>query len=296
MLSRERFELQVGVVFVVTLFLLLIGVLWAKKFNPAPPAMTISVQLPSVGGLTVGDDVFVNGVRFGRVKSIELRPRDVVASIQLDRPIQLFEGYSVHIAMRDITGGMAVNITPGDGEPFEPPYGVLRGDTFDISRIVEPAIGAMSSIAALTDTLLAVLPPIARNIENSLDRLDTVLATAGSDVTNARESLDRTLTDVRGAIASTRDVLSTVQSRFDTTAGHADVMLRSIAATSDSLRRVVAMVDTSSGTFRMLLNDSTLYERITTATASIDSAASNLDSLAVDVRRNPRRYIKFSLF
>lgn len=296
MLSRERFELQVGVVFVVTLFLLLIGVLWAKKFNPAPPAMTISVQFPSVGGLIIGDDVFVNGVRFGRVNSIELRQRDVIASVQLDRQIQLFEGYSIHIAMRDITGGMAVNITPGDGEPLESPYGVLKGDTFDISRIIDPAIGAMTSIAALTDTLFAVLPPIARNIEQSLDRLDTVLATAGSDVALARESLNRTLVDVRGAIASTREVLGAVQSRFDKTAGHADVMLQSITATSDSLRRVVAMVDTSSGTFRMLLNDSTLYERITAATASIDSAASNLDSLAVDVKRNPRRYIEFSLF
>ena len=296
MLSRERFELQVGVVFVVTLFLLLIGVLWAKKFNPAPPVMTLSVRFPSVGGLIVGDDVLVNGMRFGRVNSIELRPRDVVANVQLDRRIQLFEGYSIRIAMRDITGGMGVNITPGEGEPLDPPYGLLEGDTFDISRIAEPAIGAMASITALTDSLLAVLPQMVRGIEHSLGRLDTVLATAGDDVTAARHSLDRTLADVRGAISSTRDVLSAVQIRFDTTATNADVMIQSITATSDSLRRVVAMVDTSRGTFRMLLNDSTLYERITAATASIDSAASNLDSLALDVKRNPRRYVKFGLF
>lgn len=296
MLSRERFELQVGVIFVITLALLLVGVLWAKKYHPTPPAMTLSVRFPSVGGLIVGDDVYVNGVRFGRVSSIELRPHDAVANIQLDRQIQLYEGYSIHVTVRDITGGMGVNISPGSGNPLAEPYGVLDGNTFDIARLIEPAVGAMSTIAALTDTLIAVLPPITKRIEHSLSTLDMVLASAGSDVSAVRKSLDETLTEMRGSVASAREILGAVQSRFDTTAVHTSHMLTSITATSDSLRKVIAMVDTSSGTFHMLMSDSTLYERIAAAVTSIDSAAANLDSLTSDVKRNPRRYLKFSLF
>ena len=51
----------------------------------------------------------------------------------------------------------------------------------------------------------------------------------------------------------------------------------------------MARVDSGDGTLGKLLSDDTLYNKLT-------SVSANLDSLFVDIKRNPRRYVQLSIF
>ncbi|MNC97806.1 hypothetical protein D3C83_155890 [compost metagenome] len=60
-------------------------------------------------------------------------------------------------------------------------------------------------------------------------------------------------------------------------------------STFGSVQRIAARVEAGEGALGRLVADSTLAIRL-------EAAAAQLDSLLVDVRANPRRYINFSIF
>ena len=62
-----------------------------------------------------------------------------------------------------------------------------------------------------------------------------------------------------------------------------------LSAISDDLRQISANLRAGKGSTGRLLTDDTLVQRLESATAS-------LDSLLKDMRENPGRYVKFSLF
>ena len=57
----------------------------------------------------------------------------------------------------------------------------------------------------------------------------------------------------------------------------------------DEMSSILAKIDSGEGTFGRLMNDDSLY-------LELNRSASALDSLLLDVRKNPKRYVRFSLF
>ena len=67
-----------------------------------------------------------------------------------------------------------------------------------------------------------------------------------------------------------------------------DSTLNNINQISANLAALTAQLQNSNSTVGALLNDSTLYNNLTKATLSIDS-------LLIDIRKNPKRYISIKL-
>jgi len=297
MLRRERFELQVGIVFAATLVFLVVGLLWAKRFRPQKSEMVLTVGFPSVGGLSKGDEVLVSGLRVGFVSDVVLRERDVLVTAKLDRKIHLYDGYVIRVATLTFTGEMGLAVTPGAGEPLEEPLPELRGTApFELSDVVEPGLGALASVTAAADTVSGALPYLVRRAGVTLDGLDAVLADLDRVVGGNQVAVRLTLDELRATIASANRLLTTVGARLDTSLTGADSTLASLKATSDSLRHVLAALDTSRGTLGRMIHDRRLYDELRGASARLDSAAASIDSLARDMRQNPKRYVHFSLF
>lgn len=297
MLKRERHEVQVGLVFIGTIILLILGLLWAKRYRPEQSAMAIHVSFPTVGGLGQGDEVLVAGLWMGTVSDLELREGDVLVTAKLTRKIQLREGYQMRIVTLTVTGEVGLAINPGVGEPLREPLPELKGTApIELSDVAEPGLRTLASVQAAADTLARVLPLVARRTSATLDRLDSVLAEAEEGVTTNRIALRDALVQLRRTLSSTNEFVSGLGARVDTSLGSADDTFASLKATSDTLRRVLAAIDTSRGTLGQFIHDPHLYAELRRATAHLDSAAASIDSLAGDVRRNPKKYLHFSLF
>jgi phospholipid/cholesterol/gamma-HCH transport system substrate-binding protein len=81
---------------------------------------------------------------------------------------------------------------------------------------------------------------------------------------------------------------STVRNAQRTAASLAQLS-EELSVTQQQVRSVVTKLDSGEGTAGLLLNDPTIYRRV-------DSLLLRLDALAADVKANPRRYIKLSIF
>jgi len=298
MLSRERYELQVGFVFLLALVLLVIGVLWAKRIKPGQQEMAIEVLFPSVGGLNPGDDVLVSGVRLGAVKDIALQPNGtVLVAATLGSRIALYQNYRITITMLNFTGEMGMTISPGAGRPLPTPLPVLHGERpLELTEFVAPAMEAVRSIRGVSDTLRTVIPRVYEQANATLSQLDAVLLAVDENVARSGPALAQALAEVRTTMGSAREAMASVSARLDTSSAKADALFASAQATSDRLRQVVAQLDTAHGTLGQLIREPTLHTEMTRAAGHLDTAAVALDSLLRDVRTNPKRYVHFSLF
>jgi hypothetical protein len=71
--------------------------------------------------------------------------------------------------------------------------------------------------------------------------------------------------------------------------GSAEVAADNLAAMSQDLKEIAARLRAGEGTAGRLLNDEELINRL-------ESTVAEMDSLMEDIRKNPGRYVKFSLF
>ncbi|GAH53196.1 unnamed protein product, partial [marine sediment metagenome] len=63
----------------------------------------------------------------------------------------------------------------------------------------------------------------------------------------------------------------------------------SLEELSGNLKSIAARLESEEGTFGMLLRDRSLYDDLKKTTA-------DLDSLVIDIKRNPKKYIHLEIF
>lgn len=108
-------EPLVGVVVLVAAGGFLAYLLVVGDARPAPDGYPLTARFGQVGGLRVGDDVRVAGVRVGRVDRISLQPDTylAVAELQISPQTRLPADSSARVTSDGLLGGAHVAIEPG---------------------------------------------------------------------------------------------------------------------------------------------------------------------------------------
>ncbi|MBI2933211.1 MAG: MCE family protein [Planctomycetes bacterium] len=106
---------MLGFFFAVVLMVLVFLTIYIQDWHPFAKPMHLAVHFDKVEGLREGDDVRVEGIVYGKVKELDLdRKRGgVIVSLELDRPVNLYEGYEITVEAFSILGGNFVTITRG---------------------------------------------------------------------------------------------------------------------------------------------------------------------------------------
>ena len=68
-----------------------------------------------------------------------------------------------------------------------------------------------------------------------------------------------------------------------------DSIMGSVNATAVNLKTATDQLNSNESTIGLLLNDKTLYNHL-------DTTLGNVDSLLIDLKRNPKKYVNFKLF
>ena len=118
----------------------------------------------------------------------------------------------------------------------------------------------------------------------------TTELTATRVESSARDSFSRFADVVRRTIASvdSAKVDSTVVN-LRTTSANLEKLSRALDSTRVAVNSVVTKVNSGPGTVGKFMNDPAVYARI-------DTLLLRLDSIALDFKKNPRRYINLKIF
>lgn len=310
-------KLFIGFTFVVAIFLFVWGYNFLKGKDIFDRQTIVYAEYVEISGLTVANPVMINGFKVGQVSDIYFNPNmtgKIIVVLTLQNKFPIPKNTIARIYSADIMGSKAVDLKLGDAVDI-----ITAGDTL------------VSSIeASLMDEVNAQVQPIkikAENLLGSIDSLVIAFQTVLNEdaITNLSESfysmrrtfsnLENTTTNIDSLVTSERSNISAILQNVDsltlTLSQNRDKISAIIAnfeVVSDSLSKVdiggtlkrannvieelsiiLAQINEGQGTLGMLMHNDTLY-------MEINRSAEELNLLLKDIRENPKRYVKFSLF
>lgn len=294
-------EIKVGILAVVCIFLLFFGFNYLKGVNIFSSIHSFHGVYTNIHGLELQAPVYIRGYKVGQVDNIDYdftRDSSFTVDISIKRNINLPEGTRMALVSDGLMGGMAIELilpTTGDAPQEDITY-IPTGTTIPttvvpglLDGLQELVIQPLSNTLASLDTLVGQLQAQLDNnhIESILANADLAVAdlqTSSKQLKNVMNNqvpsvitkLDTTMSDLQQVVADVKDAnLKATVSRVDTAINNVNYL--------------IADFRSPNGTVGMLLNDKGLYNHI-------DSAVVSVDSLLVDLKANPKRYVHFSLF
>ena len=291
-------EIRVGITVVLGLAILFGAIASFSKYAKTKVMRVWHVSFPQTGGLGSGDEVQVNGIRKGAVEGMFLHGEGVIVDLALSHDVVLTRDSRVAIRNVGLMGEkvIAVDLRPS-GEVYSTRDTIVGEFEPGMPEVLASLGVAVSGIQSLT---------------MQLDSLSTALGRGGiaSTVTNFRrfsEQLRLAVEENRAELRATLDNFSAAAktTRALTTEREADIKrtLDHFASAAENLDRVTGRLDSLRGSMQSvatkldkgqgslgkLVNDEKLYLDLTTSVKS-------LKTLIDEMRANPQKYFKFSVF
>ena len=300
MKSILRKEVIIGLIVIVAMLILFFGINFLKGVNLFKASNYYYAVYGNVEGLAQSAPVTINGFKVGIVRDIKYdysNPGHVIVEMSVDKSLRVPVGSEAVLASDLLgTASIALKLVPA-GAGFHNVGDTLvskvnAGMMASISDNLMPAVNAM--IPKL-DSLFTSLNAIAANpaLHQSINRLDDITA-----------ELNGTLRALRAATASLGPITTDTKSitgNVDTMTGDLAVVsgrlreapIDSIAvdlsATMANLKQLTESLNNPDGSVGKLTSDPALYD-------NLNATITSLDSLFVDIKRNPKRYISIKVF
>jgi len=297
--SSASTEFKVGATILLAGVLLVGGIAWLKESSIHGKMRIWTVAFPTAGGLSSSDEVQVNGIRNGQVRSMRLVGDRVISEIELSKEIPLTRNSVVSIRNVGMMGEKVIAVTLGSGGGMYSAHDTIPG-------VYEPGLDeAMGQISTTVETISGLATDL-RGVTSSLNR-NGRLDAAIDDFRKTSEELRSTVAENRALMHETLMNLSATSKTARALTADREPQLRrtvddfSSAATKldqlsgrlDSLRAVMqslaTQVDSGQGTIGRLMKDEKLYDELSTS-------VSTLRSLVADIQKNPKKYFHFSVF
>jgi len=160
-----------------------------------------------------------------------------------------------------------------------------------VSNYVMPAV---SAIIPKIDSLITGLNTLVSDpaLSASVRRMDNITADLGASVQSLRtvmaamEPVSRNVTSITANVDTISGNLSTVSGEL--AAAPVDSIMGELNRTVANLEQLTAALNNPDSSIGRLTSDPELYN-------NINSTVMSLDSLFVDIKRNPKRYISIKL-
>lgn len=314
-------ESKVGILAVFALVVLLFGFSFLKGNNLFLKDTKLSSRFDEVDGLIKSNPVLLYGLQVGRVDDIALIYGDkdnkkLLVKYKINNGVVIPKNSVAHIVSKDILGAMVLEIVPPEKNVMPPAEtgDTLHGEveqslTKSISKVVEPVQAKITKLLGSVDTVVnslnVILDAKSRNnlkqsltsISNTIAHIESVSIKFDNLTTTESTRLHSILTNVdniSGALNSNTGSINKIVTNFssisDTLKG---VNFKKIIDEANrSLTDVRYMLDKAQkgeGSLGLLLNDKKLY-------SNLEASSRNVDSLIIDVKKRPYRYIHFSVF
>jgi len=284
-------EFKVGVLAIVSITILYFGFNFLKGIDFRQLTNEYYLVFDRIGELKPSNPVLINGLSVGRVDDITLLQKDdnkLLVSIDINSDIKLGHGTTATLISTGIMGGNAIQLNlNGLQEPF-----YQDGDTLEsfYEEGVEATIGnanylidsLKSSTDILNHTLLSV-QALANSSRLMIEKNDDVLRATLLAFKRSSDSLTLLLSDTRRMINSTNVFADSLKNlELNQTLRKAQVMMENINKNMESIAN-------QEGTMGKLVHNDSLY-------VNLNQAVADLDSLLVDFKANPGRYVQVSVF
>lgn len=316
MATRISNETKIGIFVTLAIVLLILGYNYLAGNDVFTSRNIFYARYSNVDGLAESNPVKIKGMKVGAVAKMQYVPsRDViVVKFNIDSDIRIPRGSVARIVSEDLLGSKAIVIELSQSRDYyrnndtmvsdlqESLSSSVRAEILPVKEKAEALLKTLDSVVTAVNTVLnretqRRLVASIRSIQSTLENVNRSSESFDLLLRNNTSRLDRILANVESITGNLRtndkqitQILSNLESITDSVK-RADVA-KTFAAANSVLERtnaVVTKIEKGEGSLGLLVNDQKLY-------TDLDSATKSLDALLTDLKNNPGRYVRISVF
>lgn len=291
---KRKKEVQIGLLAILAIALAYVGINFLKGIEIFKKSTTYYAHFDNLNSVTVATPVLVSGFKVGTVRSVSFdyaRGYGATVELSLDPHVRITPQSQVRIKMNPLSGSeLILQIGPkgtqalaeGDTIPSISPQGDLLSVATD--KILPEVANMMPTINATLERLNALLND--KNIDSTLLGLNLASQQLHGMVAGLNQTTHR-LDPVISNVGQVTSNLATFSGQLSSM--HLDSLMLSLQSTTAQLQQVSQQLRSKDNTAGLLLNDPALYIRL-------DSLVRSADHLMRDLKENPKRYVRLSIF
>ena len=293
-----RKEIKTGVFAVIVLAVALFMIEFLKGKDIFSRNNTYYIIYPSVEGLSVSTGVTVGGYAAGIISDIEYNRQTMnyTVSASISREFDIPKDSYIEVYSSDILGTRKLRVRMGSSSVMASSGDTLRGcvEADMLSAITGSLDSLMRSIGTTVESVNLILDEENRaevrqllkrlnSTAGNLDRISAMLQSKSPDIetllsnlSSISASLDSAATAINGTAANAEAITASLK--------EAD-----LTGMTDSIRSLAGRLQDPDGSIGKLMSSDSLYNALT-------ALSNDLDSLVNNIRKDPKKYIKISIF
>lgn len=294
-----RKEVVIGLCVAIAILILCFGIEFLKGINVFKPSNFYVAQYENVSGLEVAAPVLVDGFKVGQVREINFdyeNPGKIEVLLALNKQLHLPVDSRAMIGSTLLSGSY-VEIQMGKSTEMIPIGGMVNsGTTPDLmSSLSDEVLPAVSGMIPKVDSLLLSVnqlvsdPAIAASLKN-LETLTGNLTITSRSLNGLMQNQVPGLMNSAGVAVNNLDSITANLKILSEELNKLPLnhTIENVNGLTANLVKFTGNLNDPNSTLGELTQGSELYDRLNTVVADIDS-------LIVDIKKNPKRYISIKL-
>lgn len=301
-------NLKVGIVITFAIAMMFWASLSGGGTSIFDPKGQFICYFKNVNGLVNGSPVWMSGVEVGNVRSVDfvnidsLRQVKVVCRIKKAVWDRLNGNARVQLGTIGFLGDKYVEVLPGvdGGKPIAEMdiiETVDAGDATAMFKAGEEAISDVQSVVNGLDTLLVRMNRGQGTLGKMTtdDRLYQEVTLLLAKLTVLTADLQKNQERIVSSLERTSNAVGNLSQKVDNNTGtigrlvNDPALYDNLSASTAKLDSILQKMNQAQGTLGLMVNDTTMYSEVT-------SLVARLNNLVADIEKNPRKYLKFSVF
>lgn len=289
-------EVQIALVAIAGVAVLFFGLQFLKGLSIFGSSDTYYLKTDNLMGVTASTPVYADGYKVGVVGSINYdydANGNTVVALALDKGMRLPLGSVAEISS-DMMGNVKLDILLANN----PRERMAVGDTLQgvANAGLMSAVGSMvpqlQAMMPKLDSILTSINALLANpaIANSINNMETITAELTETSRQCNVMMRGLNRNIPALMAKTNRVMDNAET-FTGKLNELDVAstMSKVDATLCNVEQMTAKLNSNEGTIGLLMRDPSLYW-------NLSNTMRDVDSLMIDLKAHPKRYVHFSIF
>ena len=304
-MMKFKKEIKVGFLAIVGIIMSVFSYNYLKGINLFEKNRNFKIIYTKVDGLSVSNPVTLNGLKIGNVKKIKFNPlnsKELIIDVVVENDIKFPKTSIAELYETGLIGGKAIAIIPdymndstiaSDGDFLK---GVNKPGLTELVNQILPQVqlqleGVMKNAEIVFKNINNLFDEeTKKELKYSIQNFSLLTSNLNNTSKNISDLINKNSNNFSSAILDFKNASKNIRSISDSISGKEITNItNNLNELLNNLKIISNNLNNSKGSIGKLINDDSIY-------SNLEKASNELNILIEDIKINPGRYIKFSVF